>query len=465
MSKNSSSGGNDPELSDDALFQKDADRVYQELLARIGEGHPQPRLSATRRVVELLGDPQRAFPIIHVTGTNGKTSTSRITESILRAYGLRTGMFTSPHLVRVNERILIDGEPISNEAFVANYHDIKPYLDMVDAELRAAGEAPLAFFEAFTALAYASFADAPVDVAVIEVGLGGEWDSTNVGDGQVAVFTPISLDHTARLGKTVALIAATKAGIIKPAAAVVTAIQSATALAELERASELMEASLAVQGRGFELLSNTVAVGGQVISVRGIAGTYNDLFLPLFGDHQAQNAAVAIAAVESFLGGGEQTLVGDVLTEGIATATSPGRLQVIGIEPTVIIDAAHNPDGARSLAGALGSYFTFDEIAVVLGVLDDKDARSIVAALAPVTEVFLVTASSSERAVPADDLAELVSEVAPEIAVEDHESPAAAITAARAWAEKAPKRGVVITGSITLLGDALVLAESEGWKL
>lgn len=464
MSKNSSSGGNDPELSDDALFQKDADRVYQELLARIGEGHPQPRLSATRRVVELLGDPQRAFPIIHVTGTNGKTSTSRITESILRAYGLRTGMFTSPHLVRVNERILIDGEPISNEAFVANYHDIKPYLDMVDAELRAAGEAPLAFFEAFTALAYASFADAPVDVAVIEVGLGGEWDSTNVGDGQVAVFTPISLDHTARLGKTVALIAATKAGIIKPAAAVVTAIQSATALAELERASELMEASLAVQGRGFELLSNTVAVGGQVISVRGIAGTYNDLFLPLFGDHQAQNAAVAIAAVESFLGGGEQTLVGDVLTEGIATATSPGRLQVIGIEPTVIIDAAHNPDGARSLAGALGSYFTFDEIAVVLGVLDDKDARSIVAALAPVTEVFLVTASSSERAVPADDLAELVSEVAPEIAVEDHESPAAAITAARAWAEKAPKRGVVITGSITLIGDALVLAESEGWK-
>jgi dihydrofolate synthase/folylpolyglutamate synthase len=464
MSKNPPSDGNDPELSDDALFQRDADRVYQELLARIGEGHPQPRLSATRRVVELLGDPQRAFPIIHITGTNGKTSTSRITESILRAYGLRTGMFTSPHLVRVNERILIDGEPISNEALVTNYRDIKPYLDMVDAELRAAGEAPLAFFEAFTALAYASFADAPVDVAVIEVGLGGEWDSTNVGDGQVAVFTPISLDHTARLGNTVALIASTKAGIIKPAAAVVTATQPPTALAELERASEIMEASLAVQGVGFELLSSTVAVGGQVISVRGLAGTYTDLFLPLFGDHQAQNAAVAIAAVESFLGGGEQTLVGDVLTEGIATATSPGRLQVIGIEPTVIIDAAHNPDGAQSLAAALGSYFTFDEVAIVLGVLEDKDARGIVAALAPVAEVFLVAASSSERAVPVDDLAELVRESAPDTAVEEHDSPAAAIAAARAWAEKAPKRGVVITGSITLIGDALVLAEDEGWK-
>ena len=455
---------NDPELGDDALFQKDADRVYQELLARIGEGHPQPRLAATRRVVELLGDPQRSYPIIHVTGTNGKTSTSRITESILRAYGLRTGLFTSPHLVRVNERILIDGEPITNEAFVANYRDIKPYLDMVDAELRAAGDAPLAFFEAFTALAYASFADAPVDVAVIEVGLGGEWDATNVGDGQVAVFTPISLDHTARLGNTVALIAATKAGIIKPAAAVVTAAQPETSLAEIERASGLMEASLAVQGTAFELLSNTVAVGGQVLSVRGLAGTYDDLFLPLFGDHQAQNAAVAIAAVESFLGGGRQMLVGDVLTEGISTVTSPGRLQVIGIEPTVIIDAAHNPDGAESLAAALGSYFTFDEIAVVLGVLEDKDAHGIVAALAPVAAVILVTASSSERAITVDDLAEIVREVAPDTSVDDYVTPGEAIAAARAWAEKAPRRGIVITGSITLIGDALVLASAEGWK-
>jgi len=461
---NNDPGNNDPELGDDALFQRDADRVYQELLARIGEGHPQPRLAATRRVVELLGDPQRAYPIIHVTGTNGKTSTSRITESILRAYGLRTGLFTSPHLVRVNERILIDGEPITNEAFVANYRDIKPYLDMVDAELRAAGDAPLAFFEAFTALAYASFADAPVDVAVIEVGLGGEWDATNVGDGQVAVFTPISLDHTARLGNTVALIAATKAGIIKPAAAVVTATQPETSLAELERASELMEASLAVQGTAFELLSNTVAVGGQVISVRGLASTYDDLFLPLFGDHQAQNAAVAIAAVESFLGGGEQMLVGDVLAEGIATVTSPGRLQVIGIEPTVILDAAHNPDGARSLAAALRTYFTFDEIVMVIGVLEDKDATGIIDELAPVTERFHVTRSSSDRAVAVDELARLTVDLTNQDAVFQYDSPSEAIAAARAWAEKAPRRGVVITGSITLIGDALVLAATEGWK-
>jgi dihydrofolate synthase/folylpolyglutamate synthase len=454
----------DPELSDDSLYQREADSVYAELLARIGEGNPQPRLGAVRRVVELLGDPQRAYPIIHVTGTNGKTSTSRITESILRAYGLRTGLFSSPHLVRVNERILIDGDPISNEAFVSNYRDIKPYLELVDAELRTAGDAPLAFFEAFTALAFASFADAPVDVAVIEVGLGGEWDATNVGDGQVAVFTPISLDHTARLGNTVALIAATTAGIIKPAAAVVSSNQPPTALAELERASELMEASFAVQGGGFELLSNTVAVGGQLISVRGLAGTYNDLFLPLFGDHQAQNATVAIAAVESFLGGGSQTLVGDVLAEGIATATSPGRLQVLGIEPTVILDAAHNPDGAESLTAAIDRYFTFDEVAIVLGVLADKDARGIISALAPLAEVFLVTASSSDRAIPVDELAELVREVAPDNSVEDYDSPAEAIEAARAWAAKKPRRGVVVTGSITLIGEAIEISESEGWK-
>ena len=454
----------DPELSDDALYQRDADAVYSDLLSRIGEANAQPRLAPTRRVVELLGDPQRAYPIIHITGTNGKTSTSRITESILRAYGLRTGLLTSPHLVRVNERIVIDGEPISNEAFVANYRDIQPYLEIVDAELIGSGELPLTFFEAFTALGFASFADAPVDVAVIEVGMGGEWDSTNVGDGQVAVFTPISLDHMARLGNTVAEIARTKSGIIKPAAAVVTATQPAEALAELERAAELTESTFAAQGTAFALESNTVAVGGQVITVRGLAGTYRDLFLPLFGDHQAQNAAVAIAAVESFLGGGSQMLVGDVLAEGIATASSPGRMQVIGIEPTVILDAAHNPDGAIALAKGIATYFTFDEVAVVLGVLGDKDAQGIIGALATFASRFDVTASSSDRAVPVDALAQLVLSVATEEATHRHDSVRSAMAAAREWASEAPRRGVVVTGSITLIGDALVIAEDEGWK-
>ncbi|MDQ1554610.1 MAG: dihydrofolate synthase / folylpolyglutamate synthase [Microbacteriaceae bacterium] len=467
MSKNSDSrnhDAHDPELGDDAFFQRDADRVYQELLSRVGESAPQPRLGATRRAVELLGDPQRAYPIIHITGTNGKTSTSRMIESILRAYGLRTGLLTSPHLVRVNERIVIDGEPISNEAFVANWRDIQPYLTMVDAELEAAGELPLTFFEAFTVLAFASFADAPVDVAVIEVGMGGEWDSTNVADGQVAVFTSISLDHTARLGNTVAEIARTKSGIIKPTSSVVTSIQTDDALAELTRAAGLNESTFSAQGSAFSLLSNTVAVGGQVISVRGIAGSYPDLFLPLFGDHQAQNATVAIAAVESFLGGGEQALSQDVVAEGLATATSPGRLQIVGVEPTVLVDAAHNPAGAAALAKALGTYFTFDEVAVVLGVLADKDAAGIIAALAPIATRFLVTQSSSDRAVPADELSELVRELTDSGISHEFDDLESAIEDARSWADAAPRRAVLVTGSITLIGDTLELADEQGWK-
>ena len=449
---------------EDSEYQDDADRVYEELLARVGEAAPQPRLEPTRRVTELLGDPQRSYPIIHVTGTNGKTSTSRIAESILRAYGLRTGLMTSPHLVRVNERIVIDGQPISNRALAANWADIRPYIDMVDAELIANSEETLTYFEALTVLAFAAFADAPIDVAVIEVGMGGEWDSTNVGDGQVAVFTPIALDHTQRLGSTVAEIARTKAGIIKPVASVVSAVQSSDALAELERAVELTESSLEVEGDGFALESSAVAAGGQVITVRGLAETYSDLFLPMFGDHQGHNAALAIAAVESFLGAGTQPLVGDVLAEGLATATSPGRLQVVGVDPTVIVDAAHNPHGAAALAAALGTYFTFDEIVVVLGVLQDKDAAGIVAALAPVAARFNVTQSQSERAVPHDQLAELVVEHAGQDSTYQFETFEQAVADARAWAAESDRRAVLVTGSITLVGEAIALAGSERWK-
>jgi dihydrofolate synthase/folylpolyglutamate synthase len=466
MSKNDKSREpltDDPELGDDALFQGQADAVYAELLSRVGEANPSPRLDATRRAVELLGDPQGAYPIIHITGTNGKTSTSRITESILRAHGLRTGLLTSPHLVRVNERIMIDGQPISNEAFVANWRDIKPYLAMVDNDLQKAGEVPLTFFEAFTVLAFASFADAPVDVAVIEVGMGGEWDSTNVADGQVAVFAPISLDHVARLGSTVSEIARTKAGIIKPEAIVVSAEQSPDALAELSRAVDANHATMSVQQREFFLESSAVAVGGQMITVKGRAGTYPDIFLPLFGTHQAQNAAVAIAAVESFLGDGSQPIAQDVVVEGLATATSPGRLQVIGIEPSVIVDAAHNPEGAQAVARAMGEYFTFEEVAIVLGVLEDKDTEHIVEALSPLTQRFHVTTSSSDRAITPDDLAYVVREVAGADATYEFDTLEEAIDEARRWAGETTTRAVLVTGSITLVGEAMAIAADQGW--
>jgi dihydrofolate synthase / folylpolyglutamate synthase len=448
---------------DDSEFADAANRAYEQLLDRIGEGNPQPRLEATRRAVELLGDPHRAYPIIHVTGTNGKTSTSRMIESILRAYGLRTGLLTSPHLVRVNERIVIDGTPISNRDFAANWDDISPYLAIIDADLEKNGEQPLSFFEALTVLAFASFAEAPVDVAVIEVGMGGEWDSTNVADGQVAVFTPIALDHTQRLGSTIEQIARTKSGIIKPVANVVSARQQPEARAVLEAASELTESTFSIEGDAFSLESTTVAVGGQVITVRGLAGIYRDLFLPLFGDHQGQNAAAAIAAVESFLGGGSQQLVGDVLAEGLATATSPGRLQVIGTEPTVVVDAAHNPHGAAALAKSIAEYFTFDEVAVVLGILHDKDTTGIIDALAPIADVFFVTQSGSDRAIDAVELEGLVTGRARGEVI-GSESFVDAIDQARNWAASGERRAVLVTGSITLVGDVIRLATEEGWK-
>ncbi len=440
-----------------SLYSPDAERVTEELLARIGEAAPRPRLEPTRRAADLLGDPQRAYPVIHITGTNGKTTTSRIVESILRAYGLRTGLMTSPHLVRINERIVIDGEPISDEKLVENWDDIQPVLLMVDTELEAAGEVPLTYFEALTVLAFAAFADAPVDVAVLEVGMGGEWDSTNVADGQVAVLAPIALDHTHRLGSTIEEIARTKSGIIKPLAEVVSAAQDPEAAAEIERAVELTESVLHAEPEAFELESAEVAVGGQSITVRGLAGRYEDLYLPLYGDHQGHNAALAIAAVEAFLGRGTQPLVGELLGEGLANATSPGRLQVIAAEPMVIVDAAHNPHGAHSLADALHEYFDLEEIAFVVGILADKDAEGVIAELEPVATRWFPTQSDSPRALPAAELADMLPVDAEPLPLSD------AIAQARAWALDGIRRGVVVTGSITLVGEAMELALNEGW--
>ncbi|MHA7986743.1 bifunctional folylpolyglutamate synthase/dihydrofolate synthase [Rathayibacter sp. CAU 1779] len=450
-------------MTDDDEFREAADAVYDTLLTRLGEGSPQHRLGPTRKAVELLGDPQRAYPIIHITGTNGKTSTSRVIESILRAYGLRVGLFTSPHLLRFNERFMIDGVPITDEALVRNWDDIAPYVQMVDAELEAQGEQRLTFFEAISVLAFACFADAPVDVAVIEVGMGGEWDSTNVGDGQVAVFTPISLDHTERLGKTITEIARTKSGIIKPSATVVSSAQVPDAVRELRRAAELREASIAFQPDDFDVEKDAVAVGGQLVTVRGQAGTYSDLFLPLYGAHQAQNAAVAVAAVEAFLGDGKEALREPLLEEAFATVTSPGRLQLIGIEPTVLVDAAHNPAGALTLARALPEFFDFDEIAFVIGILRDKDAHGIVDALAPVAARILVTQSHSERSTSSGELADNVEEWTHEHADAYHDL-GDAVEAARAWASADPRRAVVVTGSIALIGETLALAQEREWK-
>lgn len=440
-----------------------ADAVYATLLERLGESSVRPRLAPTRRAVEILGDPQRAYPVIQIAGTNGKTSTSRMIESLLRAHGLRVGLFTSPHLERFNERIVIDGEPISDESLVANWQDVEPYVRMTDAELAEQGEAPLSFFEVITVLAYAAFADAPVDVAVVEVGMGGEWDSTNVADAQVAVFTPIALDHMDRLGSTIEEIARTKSGIVKPLASVVSAAQTAEAEAVLRHAAEATESSIVFEGSDFAVGSTTVAVGGQLVTVRGLVTTYEQLLLPFFGDHQAENAAVAVAAVETFLGGGTQELTGDVLDEGFAAATSPGRLQLVGLSPRTIVDAAHNPHGAASLAAALGRYFDFDRVTAVVGVLADKDAEGILRELRPVVDELIVTTAPSDRALPAAELAALARTVFPEDAVRVADDPHGALTAGRVLAARTEKGALVVTGSITLVGRTLTVARDENW--
>lgn len=438
-----------------------ADVVYAALLTRQGERWVQPRVERTRRVLELLDDPQRTYRVVHVTGTNGKTSTSRIVESIVRAHGLRTGLFTSPHLERFTERIMIDGEPIDDALIADAWEEITPLVALVDAELAASGDAPLTFFELLTVLAFVAFADAPVDVAVIEVGMGGAWDSTNTADGDVAVFAPIDIDHADRLGETIAEIATVKSGIIKDGAAAVSAAQDADALRVLEAAVAVHRASLAVEGDAFGLISRWLAVGGQQLSVKGLAGTYDDLYLPLFGPHQGHNAALAIAAVESLIGGGTQPIAGDVLTEGLAQVTSPGRLQLVGVAPTVLVDSAHNPHGARALVAALGDSFDFDEWGVVLGVFGDKDKAGIVASIAPAATHVFVTAPDSDRAADPDRLADLVEAAGVPVTV--HENLSEAADAAREWAAGSDRRAVVIAGSVVLAGEALELAATDDW--
>lgn len=385
--------------------------VYADLLARAPENRMEPRLEPVRRVLALLGDPQDAAPVIHLTGTNGKTSTARMIEAVLRAYGLRTGRYTSPHLQSVTERISIDGEPVADETFVRVWGEILPIVQTVDAELEAAGEPRLTYFEALTVLGFAVFADEPVEAVVLEVGLGGITDATNVADGAVSVITPISLDHTDLLGDTEAEIAEEKAGIVKPGGFLVSAVQDPDAAQVLLDAARAVDVPFRFEGVEFGVLERRLAVGGQQVSVRGLAAEYRDLTLPLHGEHQAQNLAVAVAALEAFLGGGERPLDEDLLREGLAQVTSPGRLEVLRTAPTVIVDAAHNPGGIRATARAVQEAFGFTRLVLVVGVLQEKDAVGMLEALhrafgEDVADVAL-TQSRSPRAIPAGELAKL----------------------------------------------------------
>jgi dihydrofolate synthase / folylpolyglutamate synthase len=447
------------ESRDEKYWASQSDIVLEKLLLRIPENKIRPRLEPTRRAVELLGDPQRSYRVIHVTGTNGKTSTTRFIERILREHGLRTGRFTSPHLVRLNERMALDGEPVSDEQLISVYSDIEPILEFVDQELAETGENPLTFFEALAVLGFAVFADAPVDVLVLEVGMGGAWDSTNVADGDVAVFTPIGLDHMERLGNTIEEIAETKSGIIKSGSLVVSSVQEPSVLAVLEKVAGQIAEGFKLEGRNFQVSEFVPSSTGQSISISGLAGQYGPYAAPVFGSHQGQNLAVAVAAVEAFLGGGKIDIADDILRSAISDVSSPGRLQLIKTEPALLLDGAHNPAGAQILANALRAEFSDQPLVGLVAVLADKDATGLVSNLAGVFESVVITQSTSPRSMPASEL-ELV-------ASQSISGDVTAISDFQLALESAKQRAreiegmVVVTGSITLVGDVIKLIQED----
>jgi dihydrofolate synthase/folylpolyglutamate synthase len=433
-------------------WSKRVAEVTEELISRQPENQIRPRLEPTRRAAEILGNPQTNYGIIHITGTNGKTTTARIIERILREHGLRTGRLTSPHLVSINERIAIDGEPIDDEIFVRAYEESKPLLELADAELVAEGEQPLTFFEAFTALAFQIFSDAPVDVLVLEVGMGGEWDSTNVADADVAVLTSISIDHAKSLGNTVSEIAKTKSGIIKPKSLVVTSPQDPEALKQIRLASESSE-GLFEAGEKFSLIQVKPDGTGTRFTVKGIAGSYENLWMPIIGEHQAENAATAIATVELLLGAGQRPIGDEILRSALADSTSPGRLQIVSKDPLIVLDGAHNPAGAKTLAQAIRTHFGSPRAIGLISMLADKDARSTLTELKNLFEILVVTQVENQRRMPASQLADVALELGyKNVVVKENLSEALDYAKNNAVADAL---ALFATGSLYMVGDLL----------
>jgi dihydrofolate synthase/folylpolyglutamate synthase len=432
------------------------------LLSRWPETKLEPSLDRIRAFTELLGDPQTSYPVIHLTGTNGKTSTSRMIDALLRTLNLRTGRFTSPHVERMNERISVDGEPLTDEEFVRAFNDVAPYTHLVDTS----EDHPLSFFETIVGMAYGAFADAPVDVAVVEVGMGGSWDATNVVDGRVAVVLPVAVDHAKYLGDSVADIAREKAGIIKPGAVAVLAQQVPEVAEVLLGHAASVGATIAREGMEFGVVERVPAVGGQTVTLQGLRARYEEVFLPLYGAHQAQNAVVALAAVEAFVG--DEPLADDVVREAFGGVTSPGRLEVIRRSPTILLDAAHNPHGAEATAAALEDSFRFDPLIGVIGVMADKDYEGVLAAFEPHLAHLVVTQNSTARALPARELAVTAREVFGDdrVTVEPNladalDRAATLAEAGEAYGDALGSGGVLVTGSVITVGEARTMLRGK----
>jgi dihydrofolate synthase/folylpolyglutamate synthase len=445
------------------VTEKYADLLRQaeaEITSRWGEGRISPTRDRITMLLDVLGDPQRAYRAIHITGTNGKTTTARMIDELLRGFGLRTGRFTSPHLSMITERIVLDGEPVEDRVFVEAYKELAPFLEMVDGQ----NDVPLSFFEVMVALAYSIFADAPIDVAVVEVGLGGEWDATNVIDAEVAVVTPIGLDHVEYLGPDVATIAIEKSGIIKADATAILAAQPVPAAQELIRRAATVGASVAREGLEFGVLERSIAVGGQLVTFQGLGGVYPEIFLPLHGAHQAENAACALAAVEAFFGAGAGSGPVDVevVRTAFAAVASPGRLEAVRSSPTVLIDSAHNPAGMLASVDAIGEAFDFRRLIAVVATLAGKDVAGMLTILEPILDEIVVSQNSSQRAMDVQDLADIAREIfgVDRVVVEPRLDDALerAITLAEQTDDEfLSGAGVLVTGSVVTAGEARVL--------
>ncbi|WP_420094692.1 bifunctional tetrahydrofolate synthase/dihydrofolate synthase [Nocardia asteroides] len=459
-------GASPVELAELALVEAELDKRWPETKI-------EPSLTRISTLLDLLGSPQHGYPAIHVAGTNGKTSVTRLIDALLTALHRRTGRITSPHLQLATERIAVDNAPITPGRYVELYRELLPYLELIDARSIAAGGPALSKFEVLTGMAFAAFAEAPVDVAVVETGMGGTWDATNVVDGQVAVITPIGLDHLDYLGPDLTSIAGEKAGIIKKApeslvprdTVAIIAEQQPEAMEVLLRRAVEVDAAVAREGSEFRILGRRIAVGGQQLELQGLGGVYDDIFLPLHGEHQAHNAVLALAAVEAFFGAGaDRQLDIDAVRAGFAAAASPGRMERMRNAPTIFVDAAHNPEGARALAATLTGEFDFRKLVGVVGVLGDKDVSGILEALEPVFDEIVVTQNGSPRALDVDALADLAVQRFGDERVVTAASLPDALETAIALAEEVGDAGeavsgagVVVTGSVVTAGAARAL--------
>ncbi len=439
--------------------------VESELDTRWPESILEPTLKRIAALVDLLGQPQRAYPVLHVAGTNGKTSTARMLDALLTRLGLRTGRYTSPHLQSVTERIVLDGAPITPGRYAEVYQDVVPYVELVD------GSQPVRMsrFEVLTAMGFAAFADAPVAAAVVEVGLGGTWDATNVADGAVCVVTPIGVDHVEYLGSDITGIAREKAGIVKPDSIAVLAAQQPEVMRVLLGHCATVGATVAREGVEFGVLDRQVAVGGQLLALQGLGRAYDEVFLPLHGAHQAGNAALALAAAEAFFGAGARRALDiEAVREAFAAVRVPARLEAVRSAPTVLLDAAHNPHGAEALAAALRAEFEFRALVGVVGVMRDKDVRGLLGALEPVLDEVVVTRSSVARALEPDALAGFAVDVFGADRVSAEPRLDDALEGAIRLAEEVggpgdpiAGAGVLVTGSVALVGEARTLLGKE----